>query len=169
MLCLSKSNVILSCTESIVNDFFEEKENLYEKVPELDKATLMKWMKKAAVAISEKLKSARNNTSRRLITDAKNVVAERYMEPDFSLDTVCSVLGVSNSYFSTIFKKETGKSFITYLTDYRMDVAVRLIVETNDKSYEIGEKVGYLDANYFSYVFKKKFGVSPSKYRKSPE
>ena len=169
MLCLSKSNVILSCTESVVNDFFEEKENLYEKVPELDKATLMKWMKKAAVAISEKLKSARNNTSRRLITDAKNVVAERYMEPDFSLDTVCSVLGVSNSYFSTIFKKETGKSFITYLTDYRMDVAVRLIVETNDKSYEIGEKVGYLDANYFSYVFKKKFGVSPSKYRKSPE
>mgnify|MGYP000056407481 FL=1 len=138
-------------------------------MPELDKATLMKWMKKAAVAISEKLKSARNNTSRRLITDAKNVVAERYMEPDFSLDTVCSVLGVSNSYFSTIFKKETGKSFITYLTDYRMDVAVRLIVETNDKSYEIGEKVGYLDANYFSYVFKKKFGVSPSKYRKSPE
>ena len=129
----------------------------------------MEWMKKAAVAISEKLKSARNNTSRRLITDAKNVVAERYMEPDFSLDTVCSVLGVSNSYFSTIFKKETGKSFITYLTDYRMDVAVRLIVETNDKSYEIGEKVGYLDANYFSYVFKKKFGVSPSKYRKSPE
>lgn len=50
-----------------------------------------------------------------------------------------------------------------------MDVAVVLIVETNDKSYEIGEKVGYLDANYFSYVFKKKFGVSPSKYRKSPE
>ena len=138
-------------------------------MPELDKVTLMEWMKKAAVAISEKLKSARNNTSRRLITDAKNVVAERYMEPDFSLDTVCSVLGVSNSYFSTIFKKETGKSFITYLTDYRMDVAVRLIVETNDKSYEIGEKVGYLDANYFSYVFKKKFGVSPSKYRKSPE
>ena len=138
-------------------------------MPELDKVTLMEWMKKAAVAISEKLKSARNNTSRRLITDAKNVVAERYMEPDFSLDTVCSVLGVSNSYFSTIFKKETEKSFITYLTDYRMDVAVRLIVETNDKSYEIGEKVGYLDANYFSYVFKKKFGVSPSKYRKSPE
>ena len=121
------------------NDFFEEKENLYEKVPELDKATLMKWMKKAAVAISEKLKSARNNTSRRLITDAKNVVAERYMEPDFSLDTVCSVLGVSNSYFQRYLKRNR-ETFITYLTDYRMDVAVRLIVETNDKSYEIGEK-----------------------------
>ena len=76
----------------------------------------------------------------------------------------CLVYPIRN--FSTIFKKETGKSFITYLTDYRMDVAVRLIVETNDKSYEIGEKVGYLDANYFSYVFKKKFGVSPSKIQK---
>ena len=87
------------------------------------------------------------------------------MESDFSLDTVCSALGVSNSYFSSAFKKATGKSFITYLTDYRMDIAAGLIVDTNEKSYTIAEKVGYLDANYFSYVFKKRFGVSPSKYR----
>jgi len=51
------------------------------------------------------------------------------------------------------------------LTDYRMDHAAELILETNEKSYQIAERVGYLDANYFSYVFKKRFGVSPSKYR----
>ena len=100
-----------------------------------------------------------------MVTDAQNMVVDRYMEPDLSLDTVCSELGVSNSYFSSVFKKETGKAFISYLTDYRMQQAVRLILETNEKSYEIAEHVGYEDANYFSYVFKRKYGMSPSKYR----
>ena len=49
----------------------------------------------------------------------------------------------------------------------RMDIAAEMILNTDEKSYTIAEKVGYLDANYFSYVFKKKFGVSPSKYRAS--
>lgn len=100
-----------------------------------------------------------------MVTDAQNMVVDRYMEPDLSLDTVCSELGVSNSYFSSVFKKETGKAFISYLTDYRMDHAANLILETNEKSYKIAEQVGYQDANYFSYVFKKRFGMSPSKYR----
>ena len=102
-----------------------------------------------------------------LIVEAQNIVKERYMEADISLDEVCAVLGVSNSYFSSVFKKEAGKSFISYLTDYRMDIAAEMILNTDEKSYTIAEKVGYLDANYFSYVFKKKFGVSPSKYRAS--
>jgi two-component system response regulator YesN len=131
----------------------------------MDESTLTAWMQGVSVELGEQLKNARNSTSRRLVTDAQNLVRERYMEPDLSLDTICSVLGVSNSYFSSVFKKETGKAFITYLTDYRMDHAATLILETNEKSYQIAERVGYLDANYFSYVFKKRFGVSPSKYR----
>ena len=47
----------------------------------------------------------------------------------------------------------------------RMDIAAEMILNTTEKSYTIAEKVGYLDANYFSYVFKRRFGVSPSKYR----
>ena len=58
-----------------------------------------------------------------------------------------------------------GKSFISYLTDYRMDIAAEMMLNTTEKSYIIAERVGYLDANYFSYVFKKRFGMSPSKYR----
>lgn len=147
------------------NDYLHGIQNPYETIPQMDESTLTAWMQGVSVELGEQLKNARNSTSRRLVTDAQNLVRERYMEPDLSLDTICSVLGVSNSYFSSVFKKETGKAFITYLTDYRMDHAATLILETNEKSYQIAERVGYLDANYFSYVFKKRFGVSPSKYR----
>ena len=147
------------------NDHLHGIQNPYETIPQMDESTLTAWMQEVSVELGEQLKNARNSTSRRLVTDAQNLVRERYMEPDLSLDTICSVLGVSNSYFSSVFKKETGKAFITYLTDYRMDHAATLILETNEKSYQIAERVGYLDANYFSYVFKKRFGVSPSKYR----
>lgn len=132
---------------------------------EMDESTLKGWLVNSAVAISEELKNARNTTSRRIVEKAKGIVRDRYMQPDLSLDTVCSELGVSNSYFSSLFKKETGKTFISWLTDYRMDHAADLMLETNEKSYKIAERVGYQDANYFSYVFKKRFGMSPSKYR----
>ncbi len=72
---------------------------------------------------------------------------------------------MSAAYFSTVFKKETGQTFINYLTDYRMEEALELLLNQDEKTYIIAEKVGYADPNYFSYVFKKKFGVSPSKYK----
>ena len=139
--------------------------NLYEKVPQMDESSLTSWMNEMARMISEELKTARNSTSHRLVTEAQLLVREKHMDASISLDVVCSILGVSNSYFSSVFKKETGKSFISYLTDYRMDIAEELILSGETKSYKVAEKVGYLDANYFSYVFKKRFGVSPSKYR----
>lgn len=157
------------CTDNSLdfNKISGNMQNIYEKVSQMDESSLTAWIVQMAETISEMLKCARNSSARRLIVEAQNIVKERYMEADISLDEVCAVLGVSNSYFSSVFKKEAGKSFISYLTDYRMDIAAELILNTDEKSYTIAEKVGYLDANYFSYVFKKKFGVSPSKYRAS--
>ena len=56
-------------------------------------------------------------------------------------------------------------SFTAYVTQVRMDEAVRLLRDTDEKTYRIAERTGYSDPNYFSYVFKRRFGVSPSKYR----
>ena len=108
----------------------------------MDESALSDRLVRVSLSISEELKNARKSSLCYLIEEAKNIVRDCYSETDLSLDTVCSKLGVSNSYFSSMFKKESGSSFITYLTDYRMQQAVRLLLETDEKSYEIAEHVG---------------------------
>ncbi len=115
--------------------------------------------------IREKISSTRLDTTKKLAEDAKQYIADHYNESKLSVDDICSHLGVGTSYFSSVFKKETGMSFITYLTNYRMNEAQRLLDSTDEKSYIIAGLVGYEEPNYFSYVFKKHFGISPSKYR----
>ncbi len=115
--------------------------------------------------ISLMIKRERMDSAKLLAEKTKAFIKEHYMESDISVESLCNYLHVSPAYFSTIFKKETGVNFITYLTDVRMEEAIKLLNTTDDKTYIISSKVGYTEPNYFSYVFKKHFGVSPSKYR----
>ena len=56
-------------------------------------------------------------------------------------------------------------SFTSYVTKVRMEAAVKLLRDTDEKNYRIAEKTGYIDPNYFSYVFKRYYGVTPTKFR----
>lgn len=115
-----------------------------------------------AVSINE-LDSKKNGNN--LIEKAKTYIDEHFSESDLSIDRICSVLNVSASYFSSLFKKNLGMSFVTYLTNIRMEKAVWLLEHTDEKAYMIAGMIGYDEPNYFSYVFKKAYGISPSKYR----
>ena len=148
-----------------VSAFSGDMRELYGKLLEMEPDSLRKWFTELCLSFREYLISTRNKSTKTFVQKAQEYVRSHYMEAELSLDSMCEELGVSNSYFSTIFKKETGNSFISYLTDYRMDQAARRLLETNEKSYMIAKEVGYTDPNYFSYVFKRRFGVSPSKYR----
>ena len=64
-------------------------------------------------------------------------------------------LGCLIPIFLQCLKRKQENLFVSYVTDYRMEQAARLLIETNEKSYVIAQKVGYTDPNYFSYVFKK--------------
>ena len=149
----------------VLDELSKDMGELYGKISDMEPDRLEQWITNISVSLHEKLLSERNTSRKSFVERAKDYVHNNYVNEELSLDSICEALGVSNSYFSTVFKKETGKSFIGYLTDYRMDRASRLLLETNEKSYIIGKKVGYTDPNYFSYVFKRRFGVSPSKYR----
>ena len=115
--------------------------------------------------MSEAMNRERDNTTRRVIKEAKEYIREHYSNPELSVEMLCRHLHMSPAYFSTVFKKETGQTYVNYLTEVRLGKAVELLNETDDKTYMIAQKVGYQEQNYFSYVFKKRYGVSPTKYR----
>lgn len=123
------------------------------------------WLLKIAEKINQAINQERDITTRQVIQEAKQYIMDHYRDPDLSVEMICRHLHMSPAYFSTMFKKETGQAYIAYLTDLRLNKAVELLNKTDDKTYVIAAKVGYQEQNYFSYVFKKKFGVSPTKFR----
>lgn len=95
---------------------------------------------------------------------AMEYIQKNYMNPDLSLNDICSYLNISTSYFSTIFKEMTGETFTEVLIRTRMEKAKELLENTTMKNYEIAEKVGFSDPHYFGISFKKITGITPTEY-----
>lgn len=104
-----------------------------------------------------------------LVDTVKEIVKDNYSDSELSLGMIASKVNFSPNHLSMLFSHETGQTLIKYLTDYRLNKAKELLKCTNLKSSEISEKVGYLDPHYFSYLFKKTYGVTPTMYREGKD
>ena len=100
------------------------------------------------------------------VARARRFLSRRYSDPNLMLQDVAGEVGMSQSHFSTVFAQETGLTFTQYLTALRIGKAKELLSATAMRSSEIAFAVGYNDAHYFSYMFKKQTGMTPSEYRK---
>ncbi len=109
------------------------------------------------------------NKNRSILRTAVDFIDSHYMEEDISLNTVANVANVSSNHFSALFSQNMGQTFIEYLTTLRMNKAKELLRCTGMRSSEIAGEIGYKDAHYFSYLFKKTQGMTPSDYRKARE
>ena len=88
------------------------------------------------------------------------------VENEVTLSTIASHLHMNKNYLCEIFKKKTGISLLDYMTKVKMERAKNMLRESESRSYEIADKLGYKDPEYFSKSFKKHLGISPTEYRK---
>ena len=160
--------VILSFCERIssANRLQEEAEELQKM---MQKIHSLSEIKKYVVRLLNEAIELRDAESGRrysdLIAAAKKEIENHYMTEEISLNTVAISVGMSPSYFSSIFSKEAGKTFVEYLTEVRIEKAKEFLMCSSMKTSEIGYEVGYKDPHYFSYIFKKVQGCSPKEYR----
>ena len=103
---------------------------------------------------------------RDLLIQAIGFIDEHYPEESISLDKVARKVNISPNYFSAMFSQEVGQTFVEYLTSKRIGEAKRMLRQTEKRSSEIAFAVGYKDPHYFSFVFKKVSGSTPSEYRR---
>ena len=100
-----------------------------------------------------------------VINEAKLFMAQNYSNPNLMLPDVAAAINMSKSRFSTVFSQYTGQTFTEYLIHLRLSKAKELLKTTNYKNSQIADETGYNDSHYFSYIFKKNTGMTPSEYR----
>jgi len=119
---------------------------------------------KEMLAYIRKLSTKANNSD---IEKAKEFIDNNYFALDISLNGVAKLINMNPAYFSVLFKRNVGMTFINYLTQVRINKSCELLSKTNMKIYEVAYAVGYDNPTYFSTVFKKNTGCSPQDYRKN--
>ena len=101
----------------------------------------------------------------RLVVRAKAIIDENLQNPQLSLQMVAVSLNVSTAYLSRVFCRESGQTFIDYVTSAKMDLGRTLLLETDLSIRDISERLGYTSAQYFISRFKKQFDQTPTVYR----
>lgn len=143
-----KSYIPLICTEGIMS---------MQKGPEIITEILQKAIQLREVSVRCRYKS--------VLEVALAFIQDNYTDDMLSLNKVACAANVSANHFSALFSQEMKKTFIEYLTELRMNKAKQLLRCTDMRSGEIALEIGYKDSHYFSFLFRKTQGLTPSDYR----
>ena len=151
-----------------LEEIFGGNMDFYRQIAKFDSLdSLGEWLYHVCMKFRSLIRQEQTDSAKLLAGKAEQFIKENYAESSLSVEMLCGHLNVSAAYFSTIFFCFSGQSFVMYLTHVRMEAALELLNNTQDKTYVIAGKVGYTEPNYFSYVFRKQYGMSPTKYRMS--
>lgn len=165
-LMLQIVTTIYSVISNVVDE--TEKEDLMEEFLISDKINVS-YSYDDIVGMAEKasdiIVKQRRQNSRIICDELLEIIEKKYMDEELSLSGVSQLLHVSSGYLSTIVKKIQGETFVNLLTAKRMEKAKEYLFCSSKKIMEIARACGYSDYHYFSYCFKKFYGMSPNKMR----
>lgn len=131
-----------------------------------DSALFRNYLEQILDFLKKTIIDERMGQYRELLDQAIHYIKQNFSDTELSLGSVADHINLSSSHFSTIFSQALGKTFVEYLTEQRLKEAKRLLANTDWKLSMIAAEIGYNDPNYFSYIFKRKEGLSPKEYRK---
>lgn len=178
-----KSNIfrqyIVMDTYFCVVDFLEELQMSRDEIetPEMTSAILqspeeaISYIVRIMGKALELRESAASNRYGNIVNQIMQYIEKNYADEELSLNLLASQVNFSPNHLSMVFSQQTGQTLIKYLTDFRMNKAKELLRCTGKKSSVVSTEVGYKDPHYFSYLFKKTQGMTPTQYRsgKNPE
>lgn len=164
----SLDNYLLSSDESLFAPFAElnETENSIEFLYRTS-ATIRDFISRIndrLFLLCDQVPSSNSLKTYSPIGYAINYIRQNYQK-DLNLVMISNIVSMNPNYFSTLFKKKTGLSFVNYLQTVRTEKSKVLLMEPGAKIYEIAGKVGYKDEKYYCKVFKAITGLSPNEYR----
>ncbi len=147
--------------------FFRYRQDYLKNLMQTDNyEKLRKWFIEKLTDACRNIAGKKEEQTCGIISRAKLFIEENYCR-DISLDDVSRIVDISPYYFSKLFKEETGENFIEYLTNIRMERARKLLQNRELSIKNICIDTGYSDPNYFSRIFKKQVGLTPTEYRES--
>ncbi len=166
----SINNIRISVSAAELDKKHEEGKDIASLLKLIEKSEsaeeLNSLLEDVAIRIAAKVNSFNNRSIKLILRKAIDYIQEHYSEP-VTLNEVAENIYVSTFYISRMFKKELGKSFVDYLNDVRVEKAKELLKDIKYKTYEVAEIVGISDPHYFSKLFKKYSGMTPSEYRET--
>lgn len=154
-----RGSVLYQYKEKVITEIYEAER--FEAAAQI----IENYCKQTAAAIDNQ----KNTGGKKYALMAMDFIEKNYADCTISLNSICTYLNISTSRFSSIFKNATGETFMDVLIRLRMQKSKELIKNTDLKNYEIAEKVGFSDPHYFSVVFKKMTGKTPSEYAREGE
>jgi two-component system, response regulator YesN len=160
---------------SIINVIREIDYDIYVDINQKD--TLQKIMdavtwnelRNALTVIADRISSfkKKNNPAVGLVIKKMLSIVKEHYKDGISLDEIATRLNITPEYLGSLFNKEVGVNFSSYLKDFRIKKAKELLIGTDLKTYEIAVNVGYQDPKYFCRVFKEATGLTPGDYQKA--
>ena len=166
---LAEINNIRLSVLAVDNEKNEEISNSMESLNKMiytaeDPASLIEIMRDAAVRVTERINRYNNKSIKLIVKKAIEYIHEHYRE-QLTLNDIAAHVYVSPSYVSRMFGREVGKNFVDFLNEVRIEKAKELLSDVRYKTYEIADRVGIQDARYFSRLFKKYTGKTPTEFR----
>ena len=154
-------------SQNAVDDWVERQQTRFAEKFAMCSAQkeVFELLRSDAATLVEHVTALRKSESNKPVREAQKYIQANFSQP-ISLESISQRAGFNPSYFSALFKKETGMNFLEYLSDVRIKEAKRLLADLRKTIADVSEEVGYSDVKHFSKLFTRITGIHPSKYRK---